>query len=192
MVPLKSKKKLLLICFALLAIFFIAEYTGLRSTFSVSKIKELFFQHPVGGIFIFCLIFSLGNLLYIPGWIFLVGAVLGLGKEWGGIVTYTAALFSSTLSFFLIFSIGGNALRSIENKYAKKLFSQLDQKPIFSITMLRLIFQTVPALNYALAMSKVRFRHYILGTILGLPIPIFAYCYFFELIFKHVLTETNY
>jgi uncharacterized membrane protein YdjX (TVP38/TMEM64 family) len=47
--------------------------------------------------------------------------------------------------------------------------------------------QTLPALNYALALADIRFRVYLAGTVLGLPLPIFLYCYFFELIFQHLL-----
>jgi uncharacterized membrane protein YdjX (TVP38/TMEM64 family) len=56
-----------------------------------------------------------------------------------------------------------------------------------SVAVLRLLFQTLPALNYALALADIRFRDYLVGTILGLPLPIFLYCYFFELIFQHLL-----
>jgi uncharacterized membrane protein YdjX (TVP38/TMEM64 family) len=41
-------------------------------------------------------------------------------------------------------------------------------------------FQTAPPLNYALAMSGIKFRRYLLGTLLGLPPPIFLYCVFFD------------
>lgn len=168
-------------------VFLVAELTGLRASLSPQHIKELFLQFQLWGILIFCISFSLGNLLYIPGWIFLLGAVFALGKEWGGLTTYIAALTSSTISFFLIQKISGGALRSLNNKYADRIFSKLDQYPICSIAILRLMFQTVPALNYALAMANVRFIHYILGTIIGLPLPIFIYCFFFEKIFRHVL-----
>ena len=40
--------------------------------------------------------------------------------------------------------------------------------------------QTLPALNYALALSGLRLRHYVLGTLLGLPLPIAVYCVFFD------------
>jgi uncharacterized membrane protein YdjX (TVP38/TMEM64 family) len=46
--------------------------------------------------------------------------------------------------------------------------------------LLRLLLQTVPALNYALALSGVSFRQYLLGTALGLPLPIVLYCIFFD------------
>lgn len=46
--------------------------------------------------------------------------------------------------------------------------------------ILRIFLQTVPALNYALAMSGVKFRDYLIATLLGLPLPIALYCLFFE------------
>ena len=42
------------------------------------------------------------------------------------------------------------------------------------------MFQTVPALNYALALSGVRFDTYMIGSLLGLPLPITLYCLFFD------------
>jgi uncharacterized membrane protein YdjX (TVP38/TMEM64 family) len=46
--------------------------------------------------------------------------------------------------------------------------------------LLRVLFQTVPPLNYALALSGVKFHHYLIGSLLGLPLPIFLYCLFFD------------
>jgi len=47
------------------------------------------------------------------------------------------------------------------------------------VLLLRLMFQTLPALNVALALSGVRLRSYLAGTLLGLPLPIALYCVFF-------------
>jgi len=47
---------------------------------------------------------------------------------------------------------------------------------------LRMLFQTAPAVNYALAMSGIRFRTYLIGTLIGLPLPIAAYCIFFDVL----------
>jgi uncharacterized membrane protein YdjX (TVP38/TMEM64 family) len=183
---MKPQKKLLILGSLLLFIFILVEFLGIRSSLSPKNIQNLFLTYPTWGILIFCLAFSIGNLLYIPGWIFLVGAVFALGKEWGGLVTYIGAMVSSLISFALIQRIGGDSLRSLNGNLANKIFSKLDKHPVTSILFLRIIFQTVPALNYALALAKVRLQHYILGTFFGLILPIFIYCYFFELIFKHV------
>ena len=182
------KKKLLFIVIFFVFFYVVVEMAGLRSRLSPDVIKGLFFAYPVWGIVLFCLTFSLGNLLYVPGWVFLVGAVFALGKEWGAIATLVAALCSSTISFFLIRAIGGSALRSFNHRWADKIFTHLDERPVLSVAVLRLTFQTLPALNYALALADIRFRDYLIGTLMGLPIPIFLYCYFFELVFQHLLS----
>lgn len=180
------KKKLLSIIAFFLLLYVMVALTGLRSHLSPDVIQSLFFAYPVWGLVLFCLAFSFGNLLYVPGWIFLVGAVFALGKEWGGIATLMAAMCSSTISFLLIRRAGGTALRSFNHRWADKIFAHLDERPILSVAFLRLLFQTLPALNYALALADIRFRDYLVGTALGLPLPIFLYCYFFELIFQHL------
>lgn len=38
----------------------------------------------------------------------------------------------------------------------------------------------MPALNYLLALSGVGFRDYLFSTLMGLPLPIFLYCLFFD------------
>ncbi len=181
------KKKLLYIVAFFVALYLMMEISGLRSQIAPGAIKEIFLRHTVLGLFFFCLAYSVGNLVYIPGWIFLVGAVLALGKEWGGMASFLAALCSASISFFLIRSVGGTALRSLNNKWADRVFSHLDQRPILSVAILRLLFQTLPAINYALALTDLRFRHYMIGTLIGLPLPIFLYCYFFETIFQYIL-----
>ena len=169
----------------------LGELTGLRASFSLASIEVLFSENLILGTLFFCLAFSLGNLLYVPGWIFLVAAVLALGKEWGGATIYIAALISATIVYFFIDLLGRGALRGLNSKIADKIFSKIDQYPILSVAALRLIFQTAPPLNYALAMSQIKFHHYLIGTIIGLPIPIFAYCYFFEFIFQNALEAIN-
>ena len=180
------KKKLLFIGAFFVALFLVVEVTGLRTQLSPGTIRNLFVEHTLVGLLLFCAAFSVGNLLYVPGWVFLVGAVFALGKEWGGVATFIGGLCSSTLSFYIIRRLGGTALRSLDHRWADKIFAQLDERPIVSVTLLRLLFQTLPALTYALALADIRFRHYFLGTFLGLPIPIFLYCYFFDIIFHYV------
>jgi uncharacterized membrane protein YdjX (TVP38/TMEM64 family) len=51
---------------------------------------------------------------------------------------------------------------------------------VASISLLRVLCQTMPTVNYVLALSGVRFRDYLLGTLIGLPLPIALYCLFFD------------
>lgn len=175
--PYKRLIAVLLFLLPLLAIF---ELSGLRSHFNLAYLHQILVDHPITGLAVFILVFVLGNLVQLPGWLFLAAAVLALGKTWGGMATYVAAIISCTATFFTIRLVGGDALRSLDGKLATRLLSQLDAHPVRNIVLLRMLFQTVPPLNYALAMSGIRYRDYLVGTLLGLPLPILAYCLFFD------------
>ena len=95
------------------------------------------------------------------------------------------------MTFLVIKAIGGDALRQLDNKIALRIFRRLDTHPIRSIALLRMLFQTVPALNYALALSGIKFRHYLVGTLVGLPIPISLYCLFFDYLAKLLIPTTS-
>jgi uncharacterized membrane protein YdjX (TVP38/TMEM64 family) len=84
------------------------------------------------------------------------------------------------ITFLAVRFVGGDALRQFDNRIAASLLGRLDAHPVGSIILLRTLFQTVPALNYTLALSGVSFRHYLAGTLLGLPLPIALYCLFFD------------
>jgi uncharacterized membrane protein YdjX (TVP38/TMEM64 family) len=100
----------------------------------------------------------------------------------GRAVTYVAAVISCTFTFVIIRALGGDALRLLHNRLAVRILRELDAYPIASVALLRILFQTAPALNYALAMSGIKFRNYLVGTLIGLPIPIALYCIFFDIL----------
>jgi len=163
---------------AVLALVF--QLTGLREHFSLAFLHQKFLDNRVGGMLVFVLLFALGNLVQIPGSVFLAAAVLALGEVWGGLATYVAAVVSCACTFWVIRLLGGDALRQLGGRTAQRILARLDAHPVQSVALLRILLQTVPALNYALALSGMRFRSYLLGTLLGLPLPILLYCVFFD------------
>ena len=176
--------RLLYVAFFLLFLLLIFQWSGMRSTLTLSFIREQLSQHVYAGFFVFVLLFSLGNLIQIPGLIFLAAAVLTLGQVVGGMVTFLAAFVSCAVTFFLIRYLGGNALRKVNNKLLLAVLSRLDDHPLQSVVFARVLFQTAPVLNYALALSGIKTRDYLLGNLLGLPLPIALYCLFFDYLAK--------
>ncbi|MET3106492.1 putative membrane protein YdjX (TVP38/TMEM64 family) [Oxalobacteraceae bacterium GrIS 2.11] len=177
-------KRLILVILFLLLLLLISELTGLRDHFSLKLVHDKLANNLVTGILIFIALFVIGNLIHIPGLLFLAAAVLALGRVNGGIATYIAATISCAVTFLIIQYLGGAALRQINNKIAIKLLDHLDARPVRNIVLLRTLFQTLPALNYTLALSGVSFRSYMIGTILGLPLPLALYCLFFSQLAK--------
>lgn len=177
---MKKYQRLFVVVLFLALLFVVFEVSGLRSHFNLEFLRQQIAAHQLGGLLAFILLFSLGNLIQIPGWIFLAAAVLALGRTNGGLVTYVAAIVSCVMTFLLIRFVGGDALRQLDNPLITRILRHLDERPIRSVVYARTLFQTAPPLNYALAMSGIKFRQYLAGTLLGLPLPIFLYCVFFD------------
>ena len=184
--PISNFYRLMAVLAFLAVLYALFELTGLRQHFSLDFLRAQIEANLVTGLLVFVLLYCLGNLIQIPGWIFLAAAVLTLGKMWGGVATYLAAIASCMATYFVVGFIGGDALRQLDNKVAQRIFSQVDRRPVTSVFLLRMIFQTVPVMNYALALSAVRFRDYAIGTLLGLPIPVIVYCLGFDFLERYV------
>jgi uncharacterized membrane protein YdjX (TVP38/TMEM64 family) len=172
--------RLILVVLLLAGLWAFFQFSGLKQQINLQLIHDSFAHHVVLGLLVFTGLFAIGNLAQLPGWLFLAAAVLALGQFWGGLATYVAAITACCSTFWVVRLLGADALREFDGRWAKRLFARLDAHPTQSVLILRLMFQTVPALNVALALSGVSFRSYLLGTLLGLPLPIAVYSVFFD------------
>lgn len=188
---MRQYKRLLAVLAFLILVLVVVQLSGLRDNFSLDFLRHQILAHQTTGLLVFVVLFCIGNLIQIPGWIFLAAAVLTLGKTSGGLATYVAASTSCVMTFLVIKAIGGDALRLLDNKLAARIFRRLDARPVLSIALLRTFFQTAPALNYALALSAIKFRNYLVGTLIGLPLPIAVYCVFFDYIAHLLIPATS-
>jgi uncharacterized membrane protein YdjX (TVP38/TMEM64 family) len=173
-------KRLIFVLLFFTVLILLTELTGLRDHFSLALLRDKLNDNLATGLLLFVLLFCIGNLIHIPGLVFLAAAVLTLGRFNGALATYLAAVTSCAFTYGFIHYLGGDALRQIDNKIANRLLAHLDAYPIRNVALLRTLFQTLPAINYALAISGVGFRNYMIGTVLGLPLPIGLYCFFFS------------
>jgi uncharacterized membrane protein YdjX (TVP38/TMEM64 family) len=180
-------RRLLIVGLFIGVLFAVFELSGLRGHLSLDYLHRQIEANRLLGLLLFVLLFSLGNLIQVPGWIFLAAAVLALGKLWGGVATYVAASLSCICTFLLIRLLGGDALRELDQPLAVRILARLDRQPVRAVALLRILFQTLPALNYALALSGVRFRNYLAGTMIGLPVPIAIYCLVFDSLAHYLL-----
>lgn len=180
---MKKYRNLITTLLIVVLVFASTRILHLHEKINLEFIRSLFEQNSILATVIFILLFAASNLLYIPGVVFLAGAVLTLGKIHGAFITYVAAVTSAAISYFLIGRLSKNMIRELDNPFAKRILARIDERPLKSNIILRLIFQTSPALNYALSMCRLKFSDYILGIIIGLPVPIAIYCILFDFLF---------
>ena len=105
-------------------------------------------------------------------WVFVSAASIAYGQAWGVPAAYFGSLVSVGISFLVVRGIGGQPLGDVRKPWMKKILARLTDRPVTTVALLRLVLFLTPALNYALAMSSIRFRDYMIGSALGLLLPI--------------------
>jgi len=146
--------------------------SGLGAYFSADGLRSLTHAAGVWGPILFVLVFCVGELVHVPGVVFVAAAVLAYGRAGGGALAFAGAVVAVSVSFVIVRGIGGKPLAAIRWPLARRILSGLEERPVRTILVLRLLLWMAPQLNYALALSNVRFRSYVVGTALGLIAPI--------------------
>jgi uncharacterized membrane protein YdjX (TVP38/TMEM64 family) len=161
-------------------LFAIGHFTGLTEHLTRENLRDLMQGLGVWGFLLFVVLFAVGEFLHVPGIVFVLAALLAYGRLVGGLAAYVGALGSVSFSFLLVRRVGGQALAHVKRARIAKVLEKLDEHPIATIAVLRVFLFLLPAVNYALAMTRVRFRDYVIGSALGLILPMIVIAIAFE------------
>ncbi len=176
--------RLSLLAAVVLALVIVRRATGLGASLSTAHLRDVVQHAGAAGVALFVGAFAVGELLHVPGIVFVVAAMLAWGRLAGGAVAYVGALVAVSLAFFVVRAIGGQPLAAIEQPRVRAVLARLDRQPIRTVAVLRLFLWLAPALTYALALSRVRYRDYAAGSALGLALPVAAAVALFELLVR--------
>lgn len=158
---------------AIVVVVFIAgRASGLTDAISPESVRALLAGAGVFGVLAFVVVFSLGLLAQLPGLLFIAVAVLAYGRELGALVALGGSIVAVSVSFFVVRRFGGRALAELKSPFLQRMLSQLDTRPLRSVIVLRAVFGVAPPLNYALALSSLGFRDYLIGSAIGMAAPI--------------------
>ena len=185
MTPQRKRMIRLGILFAIvIALVIVGATTGVRDRFTIENLRAQAVASGPWGILIFCAAFCVGELLYIPGTVFLVAAVLAWGRVAGAGIGFVAGMLAIKVTFLLVRGAGGQALGESKRPFIRRVMANLDQRPIRVVFILRLLFWTSPPLNYAFALSSLTFRDHLIGSALGLVLPVVGMALFTEQVVK--------
>jgi uncharacterized membrane protein YdjX (TVP38/TMEM64 family) len=161
----------------------VGEATGVTDHLTQDGIRALVAEAGVWGALVYVAVFTIGELVHVPGIVFVAAAAVAFGGVHGFLLALAAAVVSVSTSFFVVRAVGGRALTTVERPWVVKMLARLDARPIRTIAILRLVLWLAPPLNYALAMTSVSFRDYLIGSVLGLGPPVLAMYLLFDVIF---------
>lgn len=163
----------------LAALFVIDSVTGASDHVTIENLRARVADAGAWGVLLFVVVFVGGELIHVPGVVFVAAAVLSWGLLAGGLLSYLAAVLSVCFSFGMVRFLGGRPLAKIERPWVRKVMEKLDDHPISTVAILRVTLFMFPPLNYALALSNIEFRDYLVGSVLGLIPPILVIAVFF-------------
>jgi uncharacterized membrane protein YdjX (TVP38/TMEM64 family) len=157
---------------AVVLMFVTLRVTGVVDSLSPESLRALLAGAGILGVIGFVLAFSVGLLAQLPGLLFIAVAVLAYGRAMGALVALLGAVVAVSVTFVVVRRFGGSALAEIESPFMRRVLSQLDTRPLRSVIVLRAVFGVAPFLNYALALSSLGFRDYLIGSVIGMTAPI--------------------
>lgn len=120
------------------------------------------------GFVVFAALFAVGELAHVPGIVFIIVGSMLWGPWAGAAISYVSALVSVSVAFVIVRRVGGQPLAGMERPWMRMAMMRLEERPIPTVTVLRLVFFMLPALNYLLALTPVRYRDFLVGSALGL------------------------
>ncbi len=153
-------------------IYLLARLLGWTDYMTADALKELLNGAGDWGLVAFIGIYCFGVVAHVPGLVFVVAAVVVYGVYWGAVIGLLTGVVAVSLTFLVVRAIGGRPLERVKHPFLLRVLSQLDKRPLRSVIVLRLVFIMAPGVNYGLALSSVRFRDYVLGSAVGLTVPV--------------------
>lgn len=131
---------------------------------------------PLGPV-VFVLIYTIG-VLFLPATPFTIAGAVIFGKFYGMLYNLMGDSLGAAISFYL----GRYFLHGVARGFLETRMPWLDRKATeegFSVIFyLRIFWFPFIVLNYAAGATRIRFRDYLLGTVLGLLPPVFIFTYF--------------
>ncbi|MEO8841456.1 MAG: TVP38/TMEM64 family protein [Kofleriaceae bacterium] len=136
-------------------------------------------------ILIFAVAYIVAAVLLIPGSVLTLGAGFVYGTVWGALLVMPAATLAAMIAFAIARRLGRNRVAARVQHNPK--FAALDRaigRSGFKITLLVRLSPIFPfgLLNYALGVTKIRFRDYFWATALGMLPGTIAYVYLGSLV----------
>ncbi|MBM7869423.1 putative membrane protein YdjX (TVP38/TMEM64 family) [Clostridium pascui] len=178
--------KIVVFCIVIMQLYFLIKY---RTTFlRINKEWLENFIRSQGALsrFIFVIIFALKPLIIvIPAMLMtIIGGSL-FGPLQGLLLSLIGFFLSGTLAFFLARLLGEPFVDKIVKGKGMKMNKVINKNGVFIIALIRFIpvFHYDIA-SYTLGLTKIKYKDYIIGSILGVAIETTAYAYLGENIFK--------
>ena len=169
----------------IIVLFIVAEVTGLRRSFTIARLRTLTLEAGSLGVLIYVAAFIVGEIIHVPGLLFVAAGIAIWGRLWGGVISWGASVLALSATFLVVRAIGGRALEGLKYPWLERVLLRLADAPIRTVALLRAVLVISPPGTYALAISSVRFSDFFIGSAIGLLAPLALAAIFFERVLRY-------
>jgi uncharacterized membrane protein YdjX (TVP38/TMEM64 family) len=168
--------RLILLALLTICLLALSQHPSLRASLTLTamrtQMRTLSRDWPLLSLLAFVAAFCAGELIHVPGVLFIVLAVLTFGRWPGFFAAFVGALLSVTFTFLVVRAVGGQPIREGGWVRLASILKRMSQQPIAAVVVIRLLVWVAPPANYLLAMSQIRLRDYVVGSAIGLVPPV--------------------
>ena len=173
--PIKSKYKIMLLFVILIAGFTIIRFYGIDNI-SPRKLKMFILSFGWKAPLIYILLYSIRPLFLFPASILTLAGGLSFGTILGTVYEIIGAVISAALAYCISNRLGREYIQTKFGTRFKKVSDELEKNGFKAILILRLIPITpFDAVGYIAGVSSIKFKDYILGTLIGIVPSALAY-----------------
>jgi uncharacterized membrane protein YdjX (TVP38/TMEM64 family) len=139
-------------------------------------LEHLVREAGIGAPIAFVLIYAGLTVALVPGTAPSVAAGALFGAAWGTLVTAIGATLGATAAFMLARRFGRAPLRARSGRWFERLDTRLSRRGFVAVLSIRLLpLFPFNAVNYALGLTSVPLRAYVLATAIGILPATFAF-----------------
>ena len=149
-------------------------------TFSPGVIKHFIQSFGSGAFFVYVFLYLVNTISLIPPiGIMSLTAGFVFGPLWGTVALMTGSFLGTTATFFISRHLGGHFVDKILKGRAREFQDKLNQNGFKVILFIRLV-PLLPweVVNYASGLSRIKYRDYIAGTLIGIFPAVVIQTYF--------------
>ncbi|WP_408011358.1 TVP38/TMEM64 family protein [Pseudalkalibacillus sp. A8] len=155
---------------------FVIWFSTTQLNLDANEIRDWIIEFGIFAPIIYMLLYTVRSLIFFPASVLSITGGLAFGPLFGTIFTVLGATAGALLSFIVARKIGKNIAKKEWKGKGKTIQLQLEKSGFFYV----LLFRFIPLFNfdlisYTAGVSKVRFRDFFLGTLIGIIPGTFAY-----------------
>lgn len=170
-------KALLLVVFIAVAVY-VVRFTAVKDLLTVERMKHFLDTSGLWAPVIFIAIYTVGICLFVPGTVLTtIGAAI-FGAYWGFLYVLIAAILGASAAFFIGRYLGRDFAASVIGDRLRRYDEAIERNGFATVLYLRLIYFPFTAMNFGMGLTRVRFRDYFWGTVLGIIAGTFIITFF--------------